>query len=87
MSKANMLVGLHGAGLTNMMFMPTQSRVLEIRNYGDSHNNCYFTLASEFGHRYFYIQSHGDNGNTQAANFTVDLHALDSVLRVLIKDS
>jgi len=86
MSKANMLVGSHGAGLTNMMFMPSQSKVLEIRNHGDSHNNCYFSLASEFGHRYFYIQSQGDNKNTQAANCTVDLGAFELVLRLLIKD-
>jgi len=81
-----MLVGSHGAGLTNMMFMPSQSKVLEIRNHGDSHNNCYFSLASEFGHRYFYIQSQGDNKNTQAANCTVDLGAFELVLRLLIKD-
>ena len=83
MSKANMLVGLHGSGLTNMIFMPTQSKVLEIRNYGDCQNNCYFTLASEFGHRYFYIQSQSDNKNTQDANVTVDLRQLDSTLRQL----
>lgn len=86
MSKANMLVGLHGAGLTNMIFMPAQSKIIEIRNYGDSHNNCYFTLAAEFGHRYFYIQSQSENKNTQTASVTVHLGALASALRLLTND-
>ena len=85
MSEANMLVGLHGAGLTNMLFMPTRSKILEIRNYGDDRDNCYFTLASEFGHRYFYIQSQADNEDTHTANVTGDLGALDLVLRLMIK--
>jgi capsular polysaccharide biosynthesis protein len=86
MSKAEMLVGLHGAGLTNMMFMRPQSKILEIRNYEDNHNNCYFALASEFGHRYFYIQSESKNKNTQTASFTVNLGTLTSALRLLTGD-
>ncbi|HEX9782879.1 MAG TPA: glycosyltransferase family 61 protein [Opitutaceae bacterium] len=48
------LVSNHGAGLTNMIFMPAGSCVLEMRKQDDCHNNCYFSLASALGIRYFY---------------------------------
>jgi len=40
-SKAYLLVGLHGAGLSNMLFMNQNSAVLEIRVKEDAHNNCF----------------------------------------------
>ena len=53
-STARYIVSNHGAGLTNMLFMPAGGSVLELRKAGDSHNNCYFSLASSLGLRYFY---------------------------------
>lgn len=52
-----LLVGLHGAGLTNMLWMPAGGHVLEIRSRNDSHNNCYFAMASALGHHYSYLQA------------------------------
>ncbi|MCU0789821.1 MAG: glycosyltransferase family 61 protein [Nitratireductor sp.] len=50
MAQAQMLCGPHGAGLTNMLFMPP-GRVIELRQPGGT-PNCFFTLANVCGHAY-----------------------------------
>jgi capsular polysaccharide biosynthesis protein len=52
--KAEAIAGLHGAGLTNMLFMRAGCKVVEIRRDGDAHNNCFFSLASSLDLPYFY---------------------------------
>ena len=43
--QAKVLMGLHGAGLTNMVFLPAQSKLIEIRPAIEYHMyNCFFTL-------------------------------------------
>lgn len=54
-SKAYLLVGLHGAGLSNMLFMNQNSAVLEIRAKEDAHNNCFFSLASALQLEYGFV--------------------------------
>ena len=53
-AEASHLISNHGAGLTNLMFMVPGTRVTEIRLRGDSHNNCYFSLARAVGVEYEY---------------------------------
>jgi len=81
-SKCKLIVGLHGAGLTNMVWMSPGSNVLEIRNTGDSTNNCYFSMASALGHNYYYIQAKNidEHVNTYSANLIVDVELLHQVI-------
>lgn len=51
-SQAEWIVGLHGAGLTNMLFMPSGGSIIEIRQRGNASDNCYFSLASACNLRY-----------------------------------
>jgi capsular polysaccharide biosynthesis protein len=89
MHRSKVILGLHGAGLTNMLFMPTGSVVVEIRKEGDTHNNCYFSLSSALGHRYYYVvaqsSSPSDTGSNDKSYFTedvfVDIAHLSTVLR------
>jgi len=81
MSDTKVLVGIHGAGLTNMLFMSRGAKVLELRNEGDSHNNCYFSLASALSHDYYYLNNEGDREDTNSVNLTVDIDQLNTVLR------
>lgn len=76
MGETRCLVGLHGAGLTNMLFMPAGSSVLELRNAEDAHNNCYYSMASEMGLVYYYQLNQGDSSHTTTATITVDVEAL-----------
>ena len=52
---SEILISIHGAGLTHMLWMNQKSKVLEIRARDNSNDNCYFTLASDLGHDYFYV--------------------------------
>src|SRR5688500_19312228 len=44
LSRARYVVSNHGAGLTNMLFMRDDTKVLELRHRSDYINNCYFIL-------------------------------------------
>jgi hypothetical protein len=75
------MVGLHGAGLTNMLFMGAGSRVLELRLRGDHHNNAYFSLASALRVPYYYLLCEAvDSTDPHLANVHVDPEALDACL-------
>jgi capsular polysaccharide biosynthesis protein len=76
------LLGIHGAGLTNMLFMPSAGSVIELRNRGDQHNNCYFSMASELNHAYYYLQGDGDSEQTASVNLHIDLIQLTNLLRL-----
>lgn len=77
---ASHLVSNHGAGLTNMIFMPPGSRVLELKSDSRNINNCFFHLAEAYGHRYWYELFEGDDPSVQKANIVVDLARLDARL-------
>lgn len=83
MAETKSLVGLHGAGLTNMLFMQPNGQILELRILNDSHSNCYFSLASELQHRYYYLQNKSSVRDTHIANITVDLDRLRKILQVI----
>ena len=76
LKESKFLIGLHGAGLTNMLFMPTNSNILELRIKADSHNNCYFSLASDLGMNYFYQLCEGTNSETHFSDVEVSLEEL-----------
>lgn len=60
------LIALHGAGLTNLMFMPKESKVLEIKNPDwRSQPLCFFQLANIFEVKWDYF-----NGETTEAKLT-----------------
>jgi capsular polysaccharide biosynthesis protein len=73
-SNARYLISNHGAGLTNMLFMPVGSSVLELRKAGDSHNNCYFALASSLDLRYLYQLCDIQNPNADAYSADLVVH-------------
>jgi capsular polysaccharide biosynthesis protein len=68
---SEILVSIHGAGLTHMLWMNQKSKVLEIRARDNSNDNCYFTLASDLGHDYFYVTA--DKTNSSETNHLSDL--------------
>jgi len=72
------LISNHGAGLTNMLFMKSGSSVLELRQSGDTQNNCYFSLASALHLKYFYQLCHSENPDedTYTGNLIVDCQRL-----------
>jgi capsular polysaccharide biosynthesis protein len=59
----SVMMSIHGAALTNMLFMPSGGQIIEFRRKEDNRNNCYFSLANACQHEYFYLV--GDNNNVQ----------------------
>ena len=85
MKDTKCLIGLHGAGLTNMLFMSEKTNVLELRNAEDNHNNCYFSLASDLNLNYYYQINSGDRKDTHEVNITVDILLLkQNIERMLL---
>jgi capsular polysaccharide biosynthesis protein len=56
MRNADLIVGAHGAGMTNMVFA-TNARVLEIFPSDHIVPNCYDHLAERCGHEYYWLVS------------------------------
>lgn len=54
-SECAVLVSLHGAGLTNMLFMPQSSTVVEFRPSQGHLPDCYSNLAAAIGHKHFIV--------------------------------
>ena len=65
----DILASMHGAGLTHMLWMKKKSKILEIRAR-DSKENCYYCLASDLSHQYFY--SFADKSNLEKTNTVSD---------------
>ena len=87
--RCRLLVGLHGAGLTNMLWMPSGSHVLEVRRRGDTHNNCYYAMACALGHRYSYLLA--DDVRTMQDTHSAELHldpgSLHQYLAAIMRDN
>ena len=73
--------GVHGAGLTNMIFMKKKSKVIEIRSDGDDSNNCFFSLASDMEHDYFYFLANPTSKNFYETDLHVDPVLFDNFLK------
>lgn len=72
------MVSSHGANMTNCMFMPDGSRVLELIRE-DNPNFCYWALASVAGLRYHYQLCRvvgNDHLNVDIAQFRLNLNRL-----------
>lgn len=89
-SQAEVFVSIHGAGLTNMLFIPEGSKVLELHkrmtNANDQHSLVYWRLASALGLSYYHQIC--DPADPQAdffsADFIVNTDLLEQNVRVLI---
>ncbi len=80
MSETRFLIGLHGAGLTNMLFMPEGSRVLELRPENATDLNCFCHQASALKHHYYYLQCEANTDVMQDTDNTVNVGALKQVI-------
>lgn len=83
---AECLLSNHGAGLTNMVAMAAGTRVMEIREREDRHNNCFFALASALDLDYYYLLAdrHDSSVGVHLADLVVDPDRLDEALHVAL---
>jgi hypothetical protein len=96
MAETALLVSIHGAGLTNSIFMPRGSSVIEILPYKNGiadynwtrfsvkHEICYQLLADTFGLGYSFLECSHNAGpceSTHMADIDVDTKELESLIR------
>jgi len=83
LSETSVLIGNHGAGLINMLFMRANSSIVELRLQGDSANNCFYSLSSALEHSYRYqlcdTLRPGEDAHT--ADFVVDAVLFTQLLK------
>ena len=84
-SNCKTLIAVHGAGLTNMIFMKSKSNILEIRQESDTGNNCYFSMASALKHNYYYLNALNEKNNEITnASLYVDVNFLENKLKEIL---
>ena len=86
---ASVMLGVHGAGLTNLMFMPPGGLLIELRHghrsFRDHH---YRPLAAITGLDYHpVICETADGGEPNDADLDVDLAALEATLQSVLPDA
>ena len=88
MARARYLVSVHGAGLTNMLFMQPGSKVLELQMQDDGTNHYYYTLAADLGIDYYYqfCTPNDPALGVQDADLFVDLAELERTVTQLLAD-
>ncbi len=91
-STCKVFVSIHGAALTNAMFMPAGGKVLELYRSlaegGTWMNTCYYNLVTASGLGYYYQfckHSAQANANTDKVNIIVDIPMLEKNLQLMIE--
>jgi hypothetical protein len=80
-SEANYLLGQHGAGHTNLMFMKPGSRVMEIRQEDwNSQPFCFLRLANIFDLEWNYLNAKSVGQTSNFSDTIVDLKMLSFIL-------
>ena len=80
-SEAKYLIGLHGAGLTNMIFMPKGGSVFEIRGSSKDRNDCFEFLSNSCGHNYYSLFNQADIYSQFDFNVQVNLNELEMLIK------
>ena len=81
---AQIISGIHGAGLSNMMLMKPGSHVIEGRGRKDSTNNCFFSMASALNLNYQYFLCDVENNNYHGGNYRIDTDQLEEAIKNII---
>ena len=92
-SQCRVLVSVHGAGLTNCLFMPEGGRVLELYRAlaarDDGMNACYWRLSTASNLNYYYqFCAHGENrgGDIDRVDIRVDIDKLKRNAEAMLAD-
>lgn len=85
MASAKSMVSMHGAGLTNALFMSKGSAVLEFRRDRIYHNQCFWHLSAALNLNYYYLFGQPDNEDlvlegVDCCNLTIDPEKLHGTL-------
>lgn len=92
-SKTGMLIGIHGAGMTNLIFRGSAPlKVLELCSRGKkpsdwTRSNDFMIICKELGHFWDELRGEPDNNIPVRANFTIDRNHLEhKIIKMLNED-
>jgi capsular polysaccharide biosynthesis protein len=88
MRTVKVFVGIHGGGLTNMLFQKPESKIIEIRNDNlNPNSHCYWHLASSLNFNYtvFIGETIGDSKimEGKGCNVRVDISSLLQCIKLV----
>ena len=86
-SETTLLIGPHGAGLANMIYLPKESIVLEIKNKQDNYWNMFYGMASDLGHKYFYLLAEPTTDDTHDSNLILDEDEFEHVIDQIVTNN
>ena len=82
-NEATVIGGIHGAGMSNMLFLNEGSKVVEIRGENDNHNNAYFSLSSALNLDYYFFPAVVENDDFYHNDYYVDPLKFEELLKTL----
>ena len=85
-NNCEILGGVHGAGLVNMLFLNKKAKIIELRGKNDSKNNCFFTLASDLELDYYYHLSETISEDYYSTNHVVNPYLFEKFIKELMAD-
>jgi capsular polysaccharide biosynthesis protein len=82
-SEAKLVIGIHGAGLSNILFLPENSILIELRKFDGGENSFFQSLAAALNQKYhlMYCDAVDAQKSVQDADIRVDVEALTSLVR------
>lgn len=89
-AKSSTMISIHGAGLTNSIFMPRGSNIVEFRRNEIYHNQCYWHLADAIGHKYYYMFGIPDRNDViegVGCNLTIPIDPFNIILNKINNDT
>jgi hypothetical protein len=83
---ASTVISAHGAGLTNLLFVPKDCKVIELFSTDYFRTDCYFTLSGLRKLPYWYIVGEKTN-NGSWGDIRVNVQQLDKVIKASYNDA
>jgi len=87
-SKTELLISIHGAGLTNMIYLPSNASVLELQMHPQKNqiNILYLKLANIFSLKYYILLSDivGPNQSLYESDLEVNLEEFDQLIQQVL---
>lgn len=86
-ASANSIVSIHGAGLTNMIYMRPEGSILEFRRDKIYHNQCFWHLSQALQLKYYYLFGTPDDESLviegHGCNLTINPNQLSKTLAAM----
>jgi capsular polysaccharide biosynthesis protein len=80
MRESKVLLSSHGAGFTNMLFMPAGSIIIELHPNTERYNSCFYHLSAALNLDYYCSFEQTDHENPQVANLTINVDSISKLL-------